>query len=396
MGYKMIDLSKQSFLFKLETDTKFGVGITENIGDLLADYNFKRLGLVVDSGVLQGSQEAVSHLIESLKHSYEIVKIFENKASEPDYNYLDECKREFLNLELDALIGVGGGSTIDLTKGIAVLVRNPGKAINYRGFNLVKNPALPVIAVPTTAGTGTEVTPNAVFIDKKERRKLGINTEYVRPKLAILDPSLTLSCPKNATVSAGMDALTHALESFVSKRATPVSRIFSKEAFSLLFNNLTKITDDMSNVELRARLLLGSYYAGIALMNSGAGAAHALSYPLGVHFNVPHGLAGAVFLPQVIKLNVEMGCLAYAPLYDLLEGAEQTLSEVEKNMRFVKAVNELCQQLSIPTSLKPFGVSLKDIDSLLEETLLWRKDAIEQNPVSFTKERIQMIWQSLV
>ena len=394
MGVESVSEEPKSFSFKLKTDMRFGIGISRNIGDLLGNYNFGRLCLIVDSGVLNNNK-IVHDLIGNLGRSSEIVKIFENKISEPDYDYLDNCKMEFAVFEFESLMAIGGGSTLDLAKGIAVLMRNPGKALNYRGFDLVKNPALPVIAVPTTAGTGSEVTPNAVFIDKKEKRKLGINTEYDRPKLAILDPLLTLSCPKGVTVSSGMDALTHALESFVAKRATPISRVFSKEAFSLVFNTLPKVVDDMDNVELRSKLLLGSYYAGIALMNSGAGPAGALSYVLGVHYNVPHGLAGAVFLPQVIRLNVERGCLTYAPLYDLIEGVDRNLSEIEKNRKFSEALEKLCEKLSIPKSLTGFGVAQKDVEFLVNESF-WLRQAMEQNPVPFTKEETQLVWESLL
>jgi alcohol dehydrogenase len=385
----------KDFGFKLITDMKFGIGISRNLGELLTQNNFGSLGLVVDSVILKSSG-LVRDLVENLRHLAQVVTVFENNMAEPDYDYLDRCRAQLGNYKFDTVVAVGGGSTLDLAKGIAVLMTNPGNAITYKGFNLVKNPALPVIAIPTTAGTGSEVTPTAVFIDRRERRKLGINTEYVRPRMAVLDASLTLSCPKNVTVSSGMDALLHALESYISRTATPASRLFAGEGFSLIFNNLTRAVDDLNNVELRAKLLLGSYYAGIALMNSGAAAAHALSYPLGVHFNVPHGLAGAVFLPRVTKMNVEMGCLAYTPLFDLIEGADHTLSEVEKNKAFLKAVNAFCRKLSVPESLKPFGVSSKDVDSLLEDSMKWRKEAIEQNPVLFDRNQVREIWESLV
>ena len=394
MSVETVGEELKSFSFKLKTDMRFGIGISRNIGDLLADYKFGRLCLIVDSGVLNNNK-IVHDLIGNLGHSSEIVKIFENKIGEPDYDYLDNCKMEFAALGFESFMAIGGGSTLDLAKGIAVLMRNPGKALNYRGFDLVKNPALPVIAVPTTAGTGSEVTPYAVFIDKKEKRKLGINTEFVRPKLAILDPLLTLTCPKGVTVSSGMDALTHTLESFVAKGATPISRMFSKEAFTLVFNSLPKIVDDMSNTELRARLLLGGYYAGAALMNSGGGPAGAMSYSLGVHFDVPHGLAGAIFLPQVIKLNVEMGCLAYAPLYDLIEGVDRNLSEIEKNRKFSEALEKLCESLFIPKSLTGFGVAQKDVEFLVNESF-WLRPAMEQNPVPFAKEEAQLVWESLL
>ena len=381
------------FNFKLSTDMKFGLGIYKDIAVLLADYNFGPLCMIVDSALLNNNK--VRDLIKSLQQSLDVVTVFENKSVEPDYDYLDSCKAELVSLKFDSLIAIGGGSTIDLAKGIAVLMRNPGRAISFRGWNLAKNPALPVIAFPTTAGTGSEVTPNAVFIAKDEKRKLGINTDYVRPQLAILDPELTLSCPRSVTVSSGMDALTHALESFVAKNATLTSRIFSKEAFSLVFNNLPMLLDDMGNVELRGRLLLGSYYAGIALMNSGAGPAGALSYVLGVHYNVPHGLAGAVFLPQVVKLNVQRDCNSYTPLYDLIEGADLTLDESGKSEKFAELFKQLCQKASVPESLEQFGVSRNNLDFLVEESF-WLKAAIEQNPVHFKKEEIRMLWESLL
>lgn len=390
----MVEFSKQNFSFKLETTVKFGVGVTETINDLLAGFSYKKFGLIVDSGVLKGNKKAVDNIVEKIKGPYELLQVLEARADEPDYDYLDECKEEFLKLELDAFIGIGGGSALDLTKGIAVLMTNPGKAITYRGFDLAKNPALPVIAIPTTAGTGSEVTPNAVFIDKKEQRKLGINGEYCRPKVAILDPLLTLSCPKSATISSGMDALTHTMESFVAKSGTPISRVFSREAFSLIFNNLPKLINDLNNIELRSRLLLGSYYAGIALMNAGAGPAGAMSYPLGVHYHIPHGLAGAIFLDLVAKYNVENGCLAYGVLYDLIEGADHSLNDAEKNRRFVKAAGELRQKLALPSSLKALGVTKKDVDALVEETS-WLKGALEQNPVPFTGKEVRKMWDSL-
>lgn len=394
MSSEIISERLTSFNFKLKTDTRFGIGICKDIANILANYSFGTLCVIADSGALNNNDK-VQSFIDTIKESVEVVTVFENKIGEPDYDYLDSCKAELAPLKFDSLIAIGGGSTLDLAKGLAVLMTNPGKAISFRGWDLAKNPALPIIAVPTTAGTGSEVTPNAVFIARNEKRKLGINTDFVRPQLAILDPELTLSCSKYITVSSGMDALTHALESYVAKNATPVSRIFSKEAFSLIFNNLPKLLNDMDNIELRGRLLLGSYYAGTALMNSGAGPAGALSYVLGVHYNVPHGLAGAVFLPQVVKLNVQRGCNSYTALYDLIDGADLTLSETERSSRFSQIFIELCQKADVPTSLSKFGVSRDKLDFLVEESF-WLKAAIEQNPIPYEKNEVRQIWESLI
>jgi len=374
----------QPFSFKLKTDLRFGVGITKNMANLLRDCGFCKVGVIIDAGVLKNN--AAHELINNLKQSCTIEKIFENRVSEPDYDYLDECKKEFFGTSVNCLIGIGGGSTLDLTKGIAALVKNPGKAIHYRGFNLLKNPSLPIVAIPTTAGTGSEVTPYAVFIDRNEKRKLGINSDYNIPRLAVLDPLLTLSCPRSVTVSSGMDALTHAVESFVAKGATPISKMFSKNAFSLIFNNLSKVVDDMGNIDVRSKLLLGSHYAGVALMNSGAGPAGAMSYPLGVHYNVPHGLAGAVFLPKVVKFNVQGGCESYAELYDLIDNADKNLSVLQKIKEFSEALDALCEKLLIPRHLSQFNVSRKDVDFIVKDTFSGLKGAIEQNPIPFTEK----------
>jgi alcohol dehydrogenase class IV len=204
-----------------------------------------------------------------------------------------------------------------------------------------------------------------------------------------------LSCPLSVTVSSGMDALTHALESYVAKGKTPVSKVFSGQAFSLVFNNLIALSEDLDNIELRARLLLGSYLAGIGLQNSGAGPAAALSYVIGSHYNVPHGIAGGIFLSPVVKLNVAKGCLDYSGLYNLIEGFDRSISEVEKNRRFSEALENLSRKLSVPASVKGYGVSPDDIDFLVEESF-WLKGAIEQSPVAFTETECKSIWESLL
>lgn len=381
------------FSFTLKTEMEFGVGIAKNINQLLADYGYKRFGLVIDSGV--SKNDVVKELISNLGKQYVVEKIFENKVSEPYYDYLDECKKEFSKSNIDCLIGIGGGSTLDLTKGIAALLTNSGKGIKYRGFGKVINPSKPIIAIPTTAGTGSEVTPFAVFTDKKENVKLGINTEYNRPKLAILDPLLTLTCPKSVVISSGMDALVHAIESYASKGATHISQTFSKEAFSLLFPGLKEVVDEMKNVEIRSKLLLGSYIAGIALTNSGGGPTGALSYPLGVHFDVSHGLAGAVYLNRIVKFNIENGCNIYGPLYNILDNTDRNLDKPEKNKRFSITISNLSEKLDIPKKLTAFGVTKENVKILINEYERL-KGAFDQNPVPFTRRDMKRLLYSMI
>lgn len=325
-----------------------------------------RIAVIVDAG-LRGNEHAGA-LLDELREAVPFVQVLENGVAEPDYDYLDEFRLQ-PEPGLDLIVGVGGGSTLDLAKAVSVLLTNPGAAISYRGFDLVKEPGVPLIALPTTAGTGSEVTPNAVFTDRKEMRKLGINTAAYLPRLTVLDPLLTLSCPRNVTVSAGLDAVVHSVESYAAKAATPLTRVYSREAFGLLVENLPLAVERPDDVEVRFRLQLAAFFAGGALMNSGAGPAGALSYPLGVHFAVPHGLAGGFFIAPVAEWNLARGAEAYA---GLVPG--------ESSAAVVRRLRELVRRLNVPASLAAFGVGPTDVPLLVEQTLLL-EGALLQNPV---------------
>ncbi|MCI0732173.1 MAG: iron-containing alcohol dehydrogenase [Chloroflexi bacterium] len=374
--------------FSVNTAVDIGIDSVQRLPDTLQKFGFEKVGIVLDNGVT--GNPAWEKAYQAVRDRFRVVQVLESGVSEPDYDYLDECKQYFNGKEIDCLIGVGGGSILDLAKALSVLITNPGPAIEYRGFNLIKNPGPPLIAIPTTAGTGSEVTPNAVFIDKKEMRKFGINTSMYLPKLVLLDPLMTVTCPRPVTISSGMDALVHAVESYVAKGATPTSRIFSREAFALVFNNLSRVVDEPDNLEWRGRMQVGAYYAGTALMNAGAGPAGAMSYPLGVHFRVPHGLAGAVFLPEVVAYNVDRGCTVYGELYDLIEDADPGLTLEEKSERFAQRLRQLCDYLGIPKTLDRFGMSRADIEMFGEQTT-WLKAALDQNPASFSIGEVKML-----
>ena len=384
----MKELKSIEFEFNLKTKIRFGVGIAANLGRYLKELSFKRIGIIIDSGI--SNQKYVKEILENIQETgFDKVKVWEyNLNAEPDYDSLDKVKLKFLDKNqkptVECFVGIGGGSVMDLAKGLSTLMTNPGKAITYRGFPMGINPSLPTIAVPTTAGTGSEVTYNAVFIDKKDKKKLGINTMYNFPVYAILDPKLTLSCPKSVTVSSGIDALVHTLESYAARQSNPLTRAFAKEAFNLIFNNLHNVLNDPENIEIRAKLQLGAYLAGISLINSGSGPAGALSYPLGVFFKVPHGLAGGVFLSHIVEHNVKNG-YDYGELYDLIESIDKSINNKEKNQLFSKNLFELCKKLGVPSNLRVFGVNENNINMLLEETEHLDK-AFAQNPIPFSVE----------
>jgi alcohol dehydrogenase class IV len=381
-----------NFSFWLQTDSRFGEGIVQQLPDTLKEWGVSRVCAVIDGGVR--SNEHVAKLKERLNDTFSTVFVAESEVAEPDYDYLDQFKSQ-ISADYDVMIAIGGGSTLDLAKATSVLVTNPGPAISFRGFNLIKKPGIPVVAIPSTAGTGSEITPNAVFTDKKEMRKLGINTNLYVPKLALLDPLMTISCPRSVTVSSGVDAIVHTLESYVAKRTNPVSRMFAREAFRLLFHNLPAVLSDPQNVQLRARVQRGAFCAGIGLMNSGAGPAGALSYPLGVHFQVPHGIAGGVFVSRIARFNAERGYTDYAELYDLIEGADLSLSPQDKALRFCDEMDRMLLSLEIPNTLESFGVTRSDVPMLAEQTMLL-SGALDQNPVAFGIAEVESVLGGMV
>lgn len=311
---------KTEFFFQVKTQLTSGVGASRGLNDFLSQKGYENAVVLVDAGVADHSQYfgEINEILEGCCRTLQVIKL--RGSEEPDYDYLDEVADQVRAIEpLDVLIGIGGGSCLDIAKAVAVLKTNPGKGIEYRGFDQVQTPGVPTIAIPTTAGTASEVTINAVFTDKSEMKKLGINGRYLEATYAILDAEWTMSCPHLVAVSSGTDALTHTLESFMCNNANPVTRCFSREAFKLLYEALPSLVDDPDNREMRQQLLYGSYMAGIGLFNSGSGISGAFSYPIGVHFKVPHGIGGAIFLASVVEYNVSKGYSEYAELVDLVE-----------------------------------------------------------------------------
>ncbi len=379
------------FKIQIRTNLIFGPGKIEELPELLKKEKFTKVAAVIDKGVANNAD--LQNIFAKIKSEGIILNIFVNEVAEPDYDFLNEFKKKFADVEYQCLIGVGGGSSLDLAKGIAVLLTNPGPAISYRGFPDLKNMPLPVIAIPTTAGTGSEVTYNAVFTDSAEKRKLGINSRLNYPIYAILDPNLTLSCPTSVTVSSGMDAVVHVVESFVSKTSNPVSKMVAKESFQLMYHNLLKVLQDPQNVDVRGRLLLGSYLAGISL-ETGGGPSSSLSYPLGSLFKVPHGIAGGVFIAKIVKFNVEKGFTGYTELYNSISPGEK-ITDAEKNISFVQKMEELSNALNVPKKLAHFGIKPEDKPAILDFTSKYMMGGINQNPVKMELEDVDTILESM-
>jgi alcohol dehydrogenase class IV len=373
-----------NFEFNLRTKTYIGKGSILRINDFLEGNNYKRVGFIIDDAV-KNNPFITEFILQLEKKKSIAVKWNYDLPFEPDYNSLDEKKKLFKNGTeslVDVIIVIGGGSVMDFGKGIATLITNHEPAITYRGFPKGLNKSIPVVAVPTTAGTGSEVTFNAVFTDTDSGKKLGINTHNNFPVLAVLDSNMTIKCPFNVALSSGLDALVHTFESFACNNSNEFTRIFAKEAFVLLYKNIESALLEPENDQARENMLFGAYLAGVSLFNAGSGPAGALSYPMGVVCKVPHGIAGGFILPYLVQYNVQNGYTKYSELYNAVFASNADFllkTDKEKSDRLVSLIFELYDRLKVWELTKKYHVDINSTQ--LKEYIALLQGAFDQNPV---------------
>lgn len=363
------------------------LGLPVQLGAL----GLQRVGLVIDRTVAR--QVHAQTVLEQWKAAgLNITHQFEARAGqEPDYDYLDLVATEFRGKSLDVIVGIGGGSTLDLAKGVAILMCNPGPGIAYRGMDLVATPGLPLVVLPTVAGSGSEVSHTASFIDRKTQTKLGINGKNVAALFAVLDPVLLAACPASVTMGSAMDAMVHATEACTATTANVVSVLLGAEAMRLLFSALPAALTNAADLAVLEDLLLASTLAGLAMAHAAGGPASGIAYPLGVHFGMAHGFAGGLLLPHVVAVNVGKGYTAgYADLYDRMQlgGSGGSLTALEKAKAFKVRLLGLYGQIGAPTDLLRWKVGGESIEFLTDLTLAQRKANLELNPVPFERQAV--------
>jgi alcohol dehydrogenase len=317
--------------------------------------------------------------------------VYDKVEAEPPIELADEGAKIAVKNKCDIVIGIGGGSAMDVAKAIAVLAINKGAASDYLGLNKVPKPGLPKIMIPTTAGTGSEVTFTAVFLRKNLKKKEGMNSPYLYPELALLDPELTLSLPPVPTAHTGLDALCHAIESYTSVNSSPVSEMFSLEAIALIAENLRACVHDGKNIVARERMLLGSLYAGIGLANAGVTAVHSLSYPLGGKYGVGHGLANTMLLPAVMAFNLPAALEKFTDVAEAMGENVEGLPVREAAYLALEAVETLIEDCGVHDSLAQFGVKEKDFPALADVAVTVARP-LENNPRKLTKDDMIAIY----
>ena len=361
----------------------FGGGSFDTLAEHIRELKGARPMVVLDRNMAKaGFRDRISDLLKKEKLKF---TLFDRAEAEPPLELADEGAGIARKEKCDIVVGIGGGSAMDVAKAIAVLAANRGKAVDYLGLNKVPGPGLPKIMIPTTAGTGSEVTFTAVFVRRDLKKKEGMNSPYLYPDLAVLDPLLTVSLPPNPTATTGIDALCHAIESYTSINASPMSELFSLEAISLISSNLRTAVHDGSNAPAREQMLLGSLYAGLGLANAGVTAVHSLSYPLGGKYGVSHGLANTVMLPAVMIFNLPAALEKFAVMAQAMGEVTDGLSTREAASLTVKAVETLIKDCGIHTKLKDLDIPEKDFPELAGAAMTVARP-LENNPRKVTLE----------
>ncbi|MDP3176389.1 MAG: iron-containing alcohol dehydrogenase, partial [Spirochaetaceae bacterium] len=357
----------KTFSFTGAKKIVFGNGSFAGLAEHLAELKVSRPLVVLDGNLAgTGFGERISGLLDKAKIGF---VLYDKAAPEPPIELADEGAKLAIRKKCDGVVGIGGGSAMDLAKAIAVLAANKGKAEDYLGLNRVPGPGLPKIMVPTTAGTGSEVTFTAVFIRKKLKKKEGMNSPYLYPELALLDPELTLTLPPHPTAATGIDALCHAIESYTSINASPMSELLSLEAIRLISDNLRTAVHDGTNIEAREAMLLGSLYAGLGLANAGVTAVHSLSYPLGGKYGISHGLANTIMLPRVMAFNLPGAQEKFVDIAEIMGEIVDDRPLREAAYLAVEAVEALIEDCGIMTTLEELEIPESDFPEMAKAAM---------------------------
>ena len=355
------------FTFQAPSNIMFEPGASRKINELVASYGAQRVMLVTDKGVrgagLTRDAEA------SLAAAGIELSIFDEVVADPPSHIVEAAADACRAGRIELVLSIGGGSALDTAKLVAYLAMTPDRLDDIYGVGLAKGKRLPLLLAPTTAGTGSEVTPIAIVTTPTTEKK-GVVSPVLIPDWAILDPELTVGLPASVTAATGIDAMVHAIEAYTSKvKKNPMSDQLARQALALLSANVRRVCENGSDLEARAQMLLGSMLAGMAFANAPVAAVHALAYPIGAIFHVPHGLSNALVLTQVLRFNLPEAEALYAELAPIVDNRTEGLTVAQRARLFVDAMASICRDCKVPPSLADVGITAGDLNKLAEDAM---------------------------
>src|SRR5690606_17793191 len=384
----------QPFLFTTTHSILQEPGGARRLGPLCQERGARRVLIVTDAGIhrLGLLQDALN----SLSNAGIATEIFQGVEADPSDRTVLRATEMAKGDRTDLVIGFGGGSSMDVAKLVAFLASpNCHQSLSQiYGVDQARGHRLPLILVPTTAGTGSEVTPIAI-VTTGETTKAGVVSPVLLPDLALLDAELTLGLPPHVTAATGIDAMVHAIEAYTSKlKKNPVSDMLAKEALRLLSGNLLNAVQNGQDLEARSNMLLGATLAGQAFANAPVAAVHALAYPLGGHFHVPHGLSNSLVLPHVLEFNAEVAAPLYAELAPIILGKPCTESSVQDSTRqLIQGLQELIAALGLPSRLRDLDIPAECLEELAQDAMLQQR-LLVNNPRPVTAHDAFAIYQA--
>ena len=342
-------------------------GGSVNLAKKIEERGGKSVFIITDPGVLNAG--LLDKALPQFKELKLPVKIFSDVEADPPISVINKAVKAAQECRADYIVGFGGGSSMDVAKLVALLSSGKERLENIYGIGMAKGPRLPLILVPTTAGTGSEVTQSSV-VTVSESEKKGVLSPHLLPDLAILDAELTLGLPSHVTAATGIDAMVHAIEAFTTKRLkNPMSDCVAKEALRLLAGNLHKAVHSGNDIVARENMLLGACLAGMAFTNAPVAGVHALAYPIGARFHVPHGLSNSLMLAPVMRFCNETAHSMYAELGQIIKPGLKG-SSVEQAMQLADYLGGLSSELGLPQHLSEVGITASDVDQLAQDAML--------------------------
>jgi len=356
------DVDDSAFSFRPRTQLFYGAGSFNRLSDTVREHGGRRVLLVTDPGLRHAGHSDRAE--QMLRDAGLTVSVFDDVCENPTTDDVDRCVRFAKPLGIDIIVGLGGGSSLDCAKGANFLLTNGGRMHDYRGIGKATKPMLPMIAVPTTSGTGSEAQSFAVIADAETHIKMPCGDVKAACKAAILDPELTLTMPHAVATATGIDAMTHAVESYVTVRRNPISRMFAREAWCLLSTAFPAILDDPNDLDARGQMQLGAWFAGSAIENSMLGAAHGASNPITAKYGTVHGVCVGLLLPHVIRWNA--GSVGH--LYKELTVASGWLAGSDDGSSAAAILADRFTEL-LTAAAMPVTLSQAISDSSLQESL---------------------------
>lgn len=378
----------KDFRFKVPQSIEFGIGSLNKLPEILKESKSENVLLISDRGLEKlGVVKKVVDIIEGAGIK---CTSYLDVIPNPTVDVVNEAAAKYAEVKATSIIALGGGSPMDVAKAVGVLANFGGKITDYEGNHKVPGPVVPIIAIPTTAGTGSEVTASAVITDEERNYKFSVFSYEILPKYAVLDPELIMTAPAHIAAACGVDALIHAMEAYISNNASPFSDSMAEKAMELIGKNIRRFVANRQDTEAASAMMIGSTFAGISFAWARLGNVHAMSHPVSAYFHVPHGVANSILLPTVFEYNALADNGRYEKIYKYICEGNGEVTNFKPEM-LVEEIKKLNVVLGIPNSLSEVGVTEDMIPAMAEDAM--KSGNIPANPRQTTLKDIVELYK---